>query len=181
MKAVRTIAAKLIPLASILLLALPLSPALGGENPSGSADSKGKPSQVTPQSLDLSAYKGKVVYLEFWASWCGPCRMAFPWMNTMQEKYGPKGFVVVTVNLDRKKADAEKFLKEIPASFEVRYDPEGKYAAMYGLKAMPSSFIYDRGGKLRESHVGFRKDEAAKVEKSIEALLAEEAPDGSVK
>ena len=129
--------------------------------------------------FDPSAYQGKVVYLDFWASWCGPCRASFPWLDSLQKKYGPRGFSVVAVNLDRKGKDAAKFLKDLPVSFEILYDPSGETAAQYQLKAMPTAFIYDRNGRVRDSHIGFHKDRTAETEKLIGTLLAEAAPAGS--
>ncbi len=161
----------------IALAALMTPPLSQGVAEGGGSD----PSQPASAAIDLTPYAGKVVYLDFWASWCGPCKKSFPWMNALQQKHGERGLVVVTVNVDRKKEDAEKFLKQQGSSVKVLYDPEGKIAARYGLKAMPSSFLYDRAGTLRETIVGFHSDEVAKVEKSIEALLSEEAPDAPSK
>lgn len=175
MKAVRPTMLRLPLLMLLICSILPFSAPWAGESRGGSAGPSAQPAQGSSPLIDLSAHAGKVVYLDFWASWCGPCKQSFPWMIALQEKYGPKGFAVVTVNVDKKKAEADKFLKQFPSPLEVRYDPEGKSAALYGLKAMPSSYLYDRAGKLREVHVGFHKDETAKVEKVIESLLAEEA------
>src|SRR5579863_797355 len=68
--------------------------------------------------LDLNQYHGKVVYLDFWASWCKPCRQSFPWMNRMLDMYGDKGLVIIAVNLDEDRKDADRFLKEVPAKFQ---------------------------------------------------------------
>ena len=127
----------------------------------------------TADSLDLAAYRGEVVYLDFWASWCKPCRDSFPWMNALHERLGPRGLVVVAVNVDRKRDAADKFLAEHPASFRVVFDPEGTLAETYALKAMPTSFVIDREGKVRETHTGFHQGKSAEWEKSLEALLAE--------
>jgi thiol-disulfide isomerase/thioredoxin len=81
--------------------------------------------------LDLSAYRGKVVYLDFWASWCGPCKQSFPWMQAMKETYDRQGLTVIAVNLDMDRADADKFLERFRPTFEVRFDPNGKLAAFY--------------------------------------------------
>ena len=103
----------------------------------------------------ISSHKGKVIYLDFWASWCGPCRKSFPWMNNIQEKYQQQGLVIISVNVDNNKALADKFLAEIPANFTVFYDPKGKVARQFKLKGMPSSYIIDRSGKVVSAHVGF--------------------------
>jgi thiol-disulfide isomerase/thioredoxin len=132
--------------------------------------------EATPDSstiLNLEAYKGKVVYLDFWASWCVPCRKSFPWMNAMQAKYEKDGLVVIGVNVDRDAKAAQKFLKKAPADFNIVYDPEGKLASQYELEAMPSSFLYRRDGTLHESHLGFRDDDRDTLERMIQTLLQE--------
>jgi len=123
-------------------------------------------------SLDLSQYRGKVVYLDFWASWCGPCRQSFPWMNAMQDKYGAKGLVVIAVNLDEQHADAVKFLDKIPANFKVVFDPQGSLAEQYDLVGMPSSFLIDQTGAINHRHMGFLDSSPAKYEQEIRTLLA---------
>lgn len=125
--------------------------------------------------LDLAAYQGKVVYLDFWASWCAPCRRSFPWLNEMRAKYAEHGFVVLAVNVDAERELAEEFLRETPAEFEIIYDPEGKIAEKWGLMGMPSSFIIGRDGEVASSHVGFRADSPEKYEMEIRHLLGLEA------
>jgi cytochrome c biogenesis protein CcmG, thiol:disulfide interchange protein DsbE len=122
-------------------------------------------------SVKLSSYKGKVVYLDFWASWCGPCKKTFPWLNELQKKYGKDGFEVVGVNVDATKADADKFLVTTPAEFTVLLDPEGKVANTYELQGMPSSYIIDRTGKVNLVHRGFKDGEAPELEAKIKQLL----------
>jgi cytochrome c biogenesis protein CcmG/thiol:disulfide interchange protein DsbE len=107
-------------------------------------------------SLDLSQYKGKVVVVDFWASWCVPCRRSFPWLNQMQKKYGDKGLVVVGVNMDASAAEAEKFLQAYPADFNIVYDPQGVLGKQYGVEAMPTSFVVDRNGVIVANHLGFK-------------------------
>ena len=123
-------------------------------------------------AFDLAQYRGKVVYLDFWASWCKPCRHSFPWMNAMQQKYAADDLVIVAVNLDEQQADAEKFLKAVPADFTIVYDPEGKLAEQYGVFGMPSSFIIGRDGQVVQKHAGFYDDSPAKYEAEIQQLLA---------
>lgn len=121
----------------------------------------------------LQKFKGKVVYVDFWASWCGPCKQSFPWMNEMQAKYGPRGLQIVGVNLDAKTADAEKFLAEVPAQFTVAYDPKGDTAKRYAIKGMPSSVLVSADGKVIKVHAGFREDERKALEDAIVAALAQ--------
>ncbi|WP_259367804.1 TlpA disulfide reductase family protein [Colwellia sp. MB02u-14] len=119
----------------------------------------------------ISSHKGKVIYVDFWASWCGPCRKSFPWMNNIQDKYQQQGLVIISVNVDNNKALADKFLAEIPSNFTVFYDPKGKVARQYKLKGMPSSYIIDRSGKVVSAHVGFSQSKKTKYEQELIALL----------
>jgi cytochrome c biogenesis protein CcmG/thiol:disulfide interchange protein DsbE len=122
--------------------------------------------------VKLADLKGKVVYLDFWASWCPPCRKSFPWMNEMQQRYGRQGFAVVAVDVDKTRDLASKFLHEVPADFIVAYDPEGGVADSYQVQGMPSSFIIDRNGQIREVHVGFRDGDTDDIESTLQAVLA---------
>ena len=123
------------------------------------------------KTISLEQLKGKVVYLDFWASWCDPCRKSFPWMNEIHSRYDSKKFTIVAVNLDSEKADALKFLKNMPARFDVAYDPEGHVADKYGLKAMPSSYLIDKKGALVFAHKGYREGDTNEIEKKIHNLL----------
>lgn len=123
--------------------------------------------------ISLDKLQGKVVYLDFWASWCSPCRKSFPWMNAMQSKYKDKGLVVVAVNLDKSKDKADEFLNEFDRSFVVAFDPEGKTAENYKVMGMPSSYLIDRNGQIHLSHIGFRQSDTDKLENTIRALLAQ--------
>jgi cytochrome c biogenesis protein CcmG/thiol:disulfide interchange protein DsbE len=120
----------------------------------------------------LRNLKGKVVLLDFWASWCGPCRQSFPWMSELQRRYG-SDLVVVAVNLDQERALAEQFLKVTPAAFRIEYDPEGKLATQFDVTSMPTSFVIDRKGQVREQHKGFRASQRAEREQAIAKLLKE--------
>lgn len=123
-------------------------------------------------SVQLSALKGKVVYLDFWASWCVPCKKSFPWMNVMQKRYADQGFVIVAVNLDKERALADEFLKQVPANFIVAFDASGNSAAKYKLRGMPSSYLIGRDGKVHASHIGFREKDKDKLEQVIKNLLS---------
>ncbi len=121
----------------------------------------------------VSELKGKVVYVDFWASWCVPCRKSFPWMNEMQNKYGEQDFTILSVNLDAEPELAEKFLKETPAQFPIFYDPKGKVAKAFKLKGMPSSFLINKAGKIVSSHVGFTEKKKDKYQEEILTLIKE--------
>lgn len=119
----------------------------------------------------IQAQSGKVVYVDFWASWCIPCRKSFPWMNQLQQKYQNKGLVILSVNLDHDRKLADEFLVQHPAKFPVIYDPKGLIARKYKLKGMPSSFIINRVGNIVSSHVGFNKKKSMAYEQEIIKLL----------
>ena len=107
-------------------------------------------------SLDLTEYRGKVVLLDFWASWCVPCRRSFPWMNRMQQKYGDSGLVIIGVNMDAEAGAAQAFLDDYPAEFRIINDPNGELAREYDVIAMPSSYVIGRDGELVTRHLGFK-------------------------
>lgn len=123
-------------------------------------------------SVQLSALKGKVVYLDFWASWCVPCKKSFPWMNTMQKRYADQGFAIVAVNLDKERALADEFIKQVQANFTVAFDASGSSAEKYKLRGMPSSYLIGRDGKVHASHIGFREKDKDKLEQVIKNLLS---------
>ncbi|MGB5276102.1 MAG: TlpA disulfide reductase family protein [Gammaproteobacteria bacterium] len=135
--------------------------------------SKAPPFELPSDSgqFSLEQYRKQVVYVDFWASWCVPCRHAFPWLNEMQARYGEDGFKIIAINLDKDKTMAQKFLKLIPASFEVAYDPEGTVADLYKLKVMPSSYLIDQEGNLIHKHKGFKPSDGDRMEDMIKKLL----------
>ena len=121
----------------------------------------------------LSKLKGKVVYVDFWASWCGPCRQSFPWMNEMQGKYGAKGLQIVGINLDAKRADADQFLAQLPAKFALGFDAKGDSAKNFGVKGMPTSVLIGPDGKVLAVHQGFKDEDRKELEaKFVSALGA---------
>ncbi len=120
----------------------------------------------------LPDLKGKVVLVDFFASWCGPCKESFPAMQELHQKYGDKGLVIVAINLDKKKDDMEGFLKKHPASFTIVRDAANKLVSELKIPTMPSSFLLDRSGKIVSFHRGFKGSETKKkYEQEIEALL----------
>ncbi len=119
----------------------------------------------------LPALKGKVVLLDFWASWCAPCKASFPTLNDLQAKYGSRGLVILGVNVDEDAADKDKFLKTTPASFVIVRDAAQKLVAAANVKTMPTSFVIDRAGVIRHVHSGFRSKDAAAFDQQISALL----------
>jgi thiol-disulfide isomerase/thioredoxin len=125
-------------------------------------------------TVALDKLRGKVVYVDFWASWCGPCRRSFPWMNEMQQKYGGKGFVIVGVNVDKKRADADKFLAQNPAIFSIAFDEAGTTPSAYAVKGMPSSYLIDAKGNVTYVERGFLDEHKAELERRIAALVAKD-------
>ena len=125
----------------------------------------------TQAPVSLAALKGKVVYVDFWASWCGPCKQSFPWMNEMQAKYGARGLQIVGVNVDGTSEEARKFLATTPAKFTIAFDPKGATPRQYGIKGMPSSVLVGADGKVIAEHSGFRDSDRAALEAQIVAAL----------
>ncbi|HEY6923564.1 MAG TPA: TlpA disulfide reductase family protein [Steroidobacteraceae bacterium] len=123
--------------------------------------------------VDLAALRGRVVYLDFWASWCGPCRQSFPWMDSIRKSYQGQGLAVLAVNVDQNRADADRFLAQFHPEFEVLFDPQGSSAERFKVVGMPTSFIIDRQGVVRYTHVGFWPADAQVATQQIRELLAE--------
>ena len=124
----------------------------------------------------LAPVEGRVVWVDFWASWCVPCRRSFPWLNSMHRKYGSEGLQIIAVNLDKDRALADRFLAEVPAEFALRFDPAGALAKQYGVQAMPSSFLIDSDGNVLASHAGFRTADTADYERAIRDALSKSRP-----
>jgi len=122
------------------------------------------------EGFDFDKYKGKVLYVDFWASWCIPCRASFPFMQDVATQHA-EDLVIVAITVDKSRADADRFLAEFDVDFEIVYDPDGKLAEAFDLKGMPTSFLYDRAGKLLGSHVGFRKKDIDRLRAVISAAV----------
>ena len=123
------------------------------------------------QTVSLKSLKGKVVYVDFWASWCTPCKQSFPWMNEIHKRYSDKGLKVVAINLDNDRSQAKRFLDEVKADFTIAYDPAGTTAEKYDLQVMPSSYLIDRKGRLVHLHRGFKQGDTKKMEQKISEAL----------
>ena len=126
------------------------------------------------KDLSLEAFKGKVVYLDFWASWCGPCALSFPFMSEVAKKHKAEGLELIAISVDEARADADAFLSAHPTpDVTVVHDPNGDCPKVYGLETMPTSYLIDRKGNLREVHRGFSNSDRAELSKRIESLLKE--------
>jgi thiol-disulfide isomerase/thioredoxin len=123
---------------------------------------------------DSTVVDGNVVYVDFWASWCVPCRRSLPWMAGLEARYKDRGLQIITINVDREADTGGAFLEKMGVSLPVVYDPDGNLARLYDLQVMPSSFVYGRDGTLRASHAGFNPDESGALESQIVTLLDEE-------
>jgi len=119
----------------------------------------------------LNDFKGKLVYLDFWASWCVPCRKSFPWMNEVSTKYKTKGLEVIAVNLDKDRAMVAKFLQHYPANFKIAYDQAGLSAEKFNVQVMPTSILISRNGNIITKHSGFRKKDREALEQLIKDNL----------
>jgi len=122
-------------------------------------------------ALDLEKHRGRVVIVDFWASWCKPCRQSIPWLNSMRARYGASGLDVIGVNVDAERGDADRFLRDVPIEFEIIFDPNGDLAKQFKVQGMPSSYVFDRSGVLVETHLGFRDAKKAEHEAALESLL----------
>lgn len=158
-----------------LLVAIALAATAPGAvfSPVAAAATTPEASLATPSWPLLGTLKGKVVLVDFWASWCSPCLRSFPWMNELQQRHAAQGLVVVAVNLDQDRALADEFLEKTPAGFKVEFDQQGALAKQFGVQAMPTSFLIDRNGRIRVRHAGFREAQRAEREQQIQQLLKE--------
>ena len=119
------------------------------------------------ETFNAERYSGKVVVLDFWASWCVPCRRSFPWLNAMQQKYADEGLTIIGVNLDMERDDAARFLEEYPAEFAILYDENQELARQFEVVAMPSSYVIGRDGKIVARHMGFKVKQQDEYESII--------------
>jgi peroxiredoxin len=125
--------------------------------------------------MSLSDLKGQVVMINFWASWCGPCRQEFPALDQIYSKYKPMGFQMLAINVETEKADAERFLGKTPVSFPILFDPDNKVSGSYGVSAMPTTFLVDRQGRLRWQHRAYKPGDEAKYIEQIRLMLREKS------
>jgi peroxiredoxin len=157
---------------AVIVAALTLSlPALAG-TPTGPAPAFTLAAR-SGQDVSLAQYKGQVVMINFWASWCGPCRQEMPLLEQMHKRYSALGFTLVGVNVDANSKDAEEWLTKTPVTFPVLFDRESKVSAMYDVKAMPSTVFIDRQGNVRALHRGYKAGDESEYLNQIRALLKE--------
>lgn len=125
----------------------------------------------TGKTMMLSDLRGQVVYLDFWASWCAPCRQSFPFMNELHERYKDRGLRILAVNVDEVRDDAERFLKSTPADFQIVYDSSATIPPLYSVRAMPTAYYINHKGQVIDTKLGFRLADRAATEQRLVDLL----------
>lgn len=128
---------------------------------------------LTGNAVHITDFKGKVVLVDFFASWCLPCRKSFPELEALHRQHESKGLVVVAVNVDEERSHADAFLQQYPHSMRIALDPKGLVAEAFAVSAMPTTLIVDRAGQIRYSHKGYTEKALAKMQAQVVALLAE--------
>jgi len=159
-------------LALVLVVLLASNMALSSEPPEP-APALMLPRLDNGEMVQLAALKGMVVYVDFWASWCGPCRQSLPLYQALQKRLPADRFRIIAVNLDEHREDAERFLQRHPVSYTVVFDPEGQSAEDWHVKVMPSSYLVDFNGNLTNTYAGFEASHIETIEHDINALLHE--------
>jgi len=125
------------------------------------------------KNTKLSELRGQVVLINFWASWCGPCRQEMPLLEKLYQRYRPLGFTILGVNVEEDPTAANKLLKEISVSFPVLFDSENTVSKLYKVRGMPSTVIVDRDGNMRHLHTGYQPGYETEYQDQVRALLKE--------
>ncbi len=123
------------------------------------------------KQISLADYRGKVVFVDFWASWCSPCRQSLPMYDKLAGEFAPTDFVVIAVNVDEEAGDAKKFLTDHPVKYTIVQNPQGDIPKAFGLSGMPSSYLIDRDGTVRQRYVGFEPTDIAALKTEITKLI----------
>ena len=131
------------------------------------------PSLKDGSTVQLAEYRGRVVLVDFWASWCSPCLQSMPAYNGLAARFADRGFQILAISVDEKSESARAFVEKHPVRYVVLSDPHGEVAAAYDIKGMPSSFLVDGQGRIRQVHVGFKPDDIRVLDRQITQLLEE--------
>lgn len=126
---------------------------------------------MTP--LAAERFRGKVILIDFWATWCPPCKKSMPFLNSTRNALSADGFEVIAINVDEDSHEAQAYLKSNPVDYPQFFDPDGTCPQIFGVKAMPSSYLIDKNGKIRKVHLGFRDEDKPELENTIKNLLSE--------
>lgn len=159
-------------IAAIIAAAMLTLPALAAD-PTGSPAPQFTLAARSGANVSLAQYRGQVVMLNFWASWCGPCRQEMPLLDSIYKKYSRLGFTLIGVNVEPDANAANDWLKQTPVSFPILYDKESKVSRMYDVEGMPSTVIIDRKGKVRALHRGYKPGDENDYLDSIRTLVRE--------
>jgi len=129
------------------------------------------PTLETDRVMSLPDFRDKVIYLDFWASWCGPCRKSLPLYEEMQKQFPPEKFEIVAINLDEDRNDAIRFLEKHPVSYKILLDPAGTTASQWQVQAMPTSFLLDVDGKIIKVWAGFTASHLEEIQNEVRTSL----------
>ena len=157
----------------LFAVALSTAPALAGDA-TGPAAEFTLPSR-TGEAVSLSGLKGQVVLINFWATWCGPCRKEMPLLEQIHKKYTPLGFTLLGVNVEEDTTMMDAFLKDVPVTFPILLDPVNGVSKLYKVSAMPSTVIVDRKGNIRYLHQGYQPGDENRYQDMIRQLIRERA------
>jgi len=164
-------------LQSLILASLLAAPVVAG-NATGGSGAPAAEFQLASrggQAVALSELRGQVGLINFWATWCGPCRKEMPLLEQIQKNYGPLGFTMLGVNVEEDTRLMDTFLKDVPVTFPILLDPANGVSKLYNVSAMPSTVIVDRKGNVRFIHQGFQPGDESKYQDMIRQLIREKA------
>ncbi|TGD75621.1 TlpA family protein disulfide reductase [Mangrovimicrobium sediminis] len=156
-------------IAILLMLAAPLALAVTAEGEAANFTLK----SAGGKNIRLSELRGEVVLINFWASWCGPCRQEMPRLDELQQKYQDLGFTILGVNVEQDRGEAERALRDIPVTFPVLFDEDNAVSELYDVDAMPVTVIVDRSGQIRFAHKGYKPGNEALYEEQVRQLVKE--------
>lgn len=154
---------------ALLILLTPLAVAFNATGPAANFTLK----SASGENIRLSEYRGQVVLINFWASWCGPCRQEFPHLDAIHQKYEALGFTVFGVNVEQDRDMANKVLRDIPVTFPILFDDENQVSELYDVDAMPMTVLVDRSGEIRFMHRGYKPGYEQEYEQQVRALVKE--------